>query len=231
MIRSILFAVLAGFAVNAVASNSLTVGVASDNIHRGQSLTGDSLSASVGLRFDDLFAAGLYLRGDASTTQLTPVTDNVRFRSDVGVGLRFDIGQLTLDGSVNRVLNPVLHESDFNEARFAVRTNMSALGFFDFYGTVNYTLNERNDWYTGVGVLAELGRLNLRVGGNWYVFENSDWSTDISKNEFTRNNWEAGADFNLWRNFVLTGLFSDGNVGFGGVDLGREWSVGVRATF
>ena len=228
MFKSILFAVLAGFAVNAVASNSLTVGVASDNIHRGQSLTEDSLSASVGLRLDDLFAAGLYLRGDASTTQLTPVSDNVRFRSDVGVGLRFDVGQLTLDGSVNRVLNPVLHDGDFNEARFSVRTNMSALGFLDLYGNVNYTLNERDDWYTGAGVLADLGRLNLRVGGNWYVFEEE---TGFSAGNFTRNNWEAGADFNVWRNFVVTGLFSDGNVGFGGADLGREWSVGVRATF
>lgn len=228
MFRSIIFAVLAGFAVSAVASNSLTVGVASDNIHRGQSLTEDSVSASVGLRFDDLFAAGLYLRGDASTTQLTPLSDNVRFRSDVGVGLRFDVGQLTLDGSVNRVLNPVLHESDFNEARFAIRTNMNALGFLDFYGNVNYTLNERNDWYTGAGVLADLGRLNLRVGGNWYVFEEE---SGFSTSNFTRNNWEAAADFNVWRNFSLTGLFSDGSVGFGGVDLGREWSVGVRATF
>lgn len=228
MFKSIIFAVLAGFAVNAVASNSLTVGVSSDNIYRGQSITEDSVSAQVGLRFDDLFAAGLYLRGDASTTQLTPVSDNVRFRSDVGVGLRFDVGQLTLDGSLNRVLNPALRDSDYNEARFAVRTNMAALGLFDFYGNVNYTLNERNDWYTGAGVLVDLGRLNLRAGGNWYVFEEA---SGFSTSSFTRNNWEAGAEFDLWRNFVLTGLFSDGSVGFGGVELGREWLVGVRATF
>lgn len=228
MFKSILFAVLAGFAVNAVASNSLTVGVSSDNVYRGQSLTEDSVSGNVGLRFDDLFAAGLYLRGDASTIQLTPVSDNVRFRSDVGVGLRFDVGQLTLDGSLNRVLNPVLRESDYNEARFAVRTNMDALGFLDFYGNVNYALNGSNDWYTGVGVLSEISRLTLRAGANWYVFEDE---SGFSLNNFTRNNWEAGAEFDLWRNFVLTGLFSDGNVGFGGVELGREWAVGVRATF
>ena len=228
MFRSILFAVLAGFAINAVASNSLTVGVSSDNVYRGQSLTEDSVSGNVGLRFDDLFAAGLYLRGDASTIQLTPVNDNVRFRSDVGVGLRFDVGQLTLDGSLNRVLNPVLHDSDYNEARFSVRTNMTALGLFDLYGNVNYTLNERNDWYTGAGVIVGLGRLNLRAGGNWYIFEEE---TGFSTSNFTRNNWEAGANFDLWRNFVLTGLFSDGNTGFGNVDLGREWQVGVRATF
>lgn len=228
MFRSIIFAVLAGFAVSSFASNSLTVGVSSDNIYRGQSLTEDSVSANIGLRFDDLFAAGLYLRGDAATTQLTPVSDNVRFRSDVGVGLRADVGDLTIDGSLNRVLNPVLRESDYNEARLAVRTNMAALGFLDFYGNVNYTLNDRNDWYTGAGVLAEFGRLNLRAGGNWYVFEEE---SGFSTSNFTRNNWEAGADFRVWRNFSVTGLFSDGSVGFDGADLGSEWQVGLRATF
>lgn len=228
MFKSILFSVLLGFAISASASNTLTVGVESDNIFRGESLTGDGVSGLVGLRFDDLFRTGLYLRADGTTTQLTPVTDNVRFRSDVGVGLLLNVGDLTIDGSLNRVLNPVLHESDYNEARLFVRTNSDALGIFNVYGHVNYTLNERNDFYTGAGVIADLGRLSLRAGGNWYVFEEE---TGFSTGNFSRNNWDAGAEFNLWRNFTLTGLFSDGGVGLSGDRIGREWSVGVRATF
>lgn len=228
MFKSILFSLLLIFSVSTFADNTLTVGINTDNIYRGQSMTEDSFSGNVGLRFDDLFAAGLYMRGDASTTEFTPVTDTIRFRSDVGIGVLFDLGDLSFDGSVNRVLNPMLHSSDYNEARLEVRTNMDALGFFDFYANTNYTMGERNDWYSGAGILVDLGRLNLRAGGNWYYF---DKETGFSFDDFTRNNWEAGAELDLWRNFVLTSLFSDGNVGVDGVDLGREWQVGVRATF
>lgn len=228
MFRAILFAVLAGFSVSSIASNSLSLGVSSDNLYRGQSLTDDSMSASIGLRIDDIFATGVYLRGDAATIQLTPVSDNVRFRSDVGVGLLFNLGDLTVDGSLNRVLNPVLHSSDYSEARLGVRSNVAALGFLDFYGNTNYTLNERNDWYSGLGVLAEFGRLNLRAGANWYYFEEE---SGVSFNNFSRNNWETSAEFNVWRNFLVTGLFSNGRTGLGGVDIGREWQVGLRAVF
>ena len=234
LMKTLLFTTLITFASVSFASNSLTVGVGSDNIVRGESITEDSMSVNLGLRFDDLLFSGAYLRGDTSTIQLTPVTDNVRFRSDVGVGYVFDmtrLGGLSADFSVNRVLNSVLHEEDYSEVRFFVTTDWNLFNFLDFYANANYTLNGLNDTYTGVGVVARdffVEGLNLRTSVNFYRFDEAD---DFGVDSWNRNNWEFGADYNVWRNVSVTALYSSGRVGLARTTINNEWVVGLRATF
>ena len=231
-LKSLLFALmLAVSTVSLANTNTLTVGVDSDNVFRGESITEDSVSANLGLRLSDLFLTGFYLRGDLSTTQLTPLSDNVRFRSDVGVGYAVNLAGVTVDGSFNRVLNPVLRDEDYSEARLGLLTDWNVLGFLDFYGNAAYALNGPNDWYVGAGVALNeflTPRLNLRAGANWHYF---DGQGSFNVDNFSRNNWEVAGDFLVWRNVSLTGLYSFGRVGSAGTAIDNEWRVGLRATF
>jgi hypothetical protein len=216
----------------AVADNSITIGVDSDNIYRGESLTDDTVSANLGLRFGDLFLSGLYLRGDLTTLELTPLDDTIRFRSDLGVGYVFDLNNVSIDASFNRVFNPLLRESDYNEARVSLETDWDVAGFIDFYGDVAYIVNDSNDWYVGTGLALNefmTDRLNLRVGANWYYFDNQ--GDRFSLDNFSRNNWEVSGDYRVWRNVSLTGLYSFGRVGSTGALIDDEWRVGLQATF
>lgn len=59
---------------------SAYVSVQTQDWQRGVQISED-LSASVGIRFDNVILDGLFFRGDLTTKSLTPLSDSVSVRS------------------------------------------------------------------------------------------------------------------------------------------------------
>lgn len=230
MMKSAVVAGLLVVSMSAVSAEdvSLDFWVGSNNVERGESVTDDSVSAGAELTLDGLFDTGLYVRGAVDSYSLTPVTGNLSFRSDVGVGYKQDFDYLTADLSFNHVLNPVYRAEDYNELRLRVESSLELFGHVDAYLDWGYTLEDENLLYSGIGLVAKnvgYEGLDFGVGTSFYSYKGDRVTS------YTRNAISLDASYNVWRNFDVFATYSRGNKGSYGQEIGNESLFGVRGSF
>lgn len=213
--------------------NMFTLSLDTKNVYRGETIS-DDVSFSFNFVIEDLFLDGLYVDFSSITTELTPISDSVNYKGDVGVGYNFDLPNFTgviADVSLNYVINPVLRNEDYSELRGNISTDWSFLYFLDFYGHANYALNGLNDTYASAGIIMKdflLDDLNIKVGTNFYKFDDGQ---DFTIESWNRNNYEVSANYRFWRNVRITGLYSVGRYGSTRNRISNEWNIGLKAVF
>lgn len=225
--RNLFFAfVLSAFATSAVAvETKATVEVASDFVYRGQLVTEDP-SVSINATVSDILG-GLFVTGTVTSTELTPLTDTVRVRSDFGFGYSVDVAGLSLAASVNRVFNPVLLDNqNYNEFRL----NASYGWVFAELGQ-GLTSDVTVDTYLSVGAKFQpLDRLT--VGGLVSAVrydQDSNSALDFSNSRF--NNAEVFASYNVWRGLDVFANYTYGLRDAFGQDIDNRVYGGVRYSF
>lgn len=224
--KNVLFAFVLGLAslsVSAVETEA-TVSLTSDFVYRGQLVTEDP-SVSVDLTVANIWE-GLFVTGVATTTELTPVSDMVRVRSEAGVGYAFGLGDLEVTASVNRVFNPVVFAENYNEARFTARYNW----LFAEVGQ-GFTSDVNDDTYLSVG--AEFQPADkLTVGGLVSAVrydQDSEHFIDSSNSRF--NHAEVFASYNVWQGLDVFANYTYGLRDELGNDIDNRVFGGVRYNF
>jgi hypothetical protein len=196
---------------------------ASDLIYRGQELTSSEGTVGVGFLFDNVVLDGVYVSGDFDTLEFTPVTDNVRVRTDFEVGYGSVWNNFVYSASLARVLNPVAYPEDYTE--FRLRGQYSY-----FYGEIGQGLtdNVNTDTYFSVGVEGPVFVEQLLVGASTsFVSYDGD---PFGPSNVEWNNLQVYANYNVWRELDINAGYS-----FGGdkpsVGLDDHAWVGVSYTF
>lgn len=195
----------------------------SDLIYRGQELTSSEGTVGVGVLIDNVVLEGVYVSGDFDTLEFTPITDNVRVRTDFEVGYGAVWNDFVYSASLARVLNPVTYPEDYTE--FRLRGQYSY-----FYGEVGQGLtdNVNTDTYFSVGVEGPLFVEELLVGASTSFISYDGDPFGPSNVEW--NNVEVYASYDVWRELELEVGYS-----FGGdkpsEDLGDHLWAGVSYTF
>lgn len=219
------------FALSVLASSAVavetkaTLEVASDFVYRGQLVTEDpsvAVSATVG----DILG-GLFVTGTVTSTELTPLTDTVRVRSDFGVGYAVDFSGLAISASVNRVFNPVLIDNqNYNEFRLT-----ASYGWVFAELGQGLTSDVNVDTYLSVGAKFEpIDRLT--VGGLVSAVrydQDSNSALDFTNSRF--NNAELFASYNLWRGLDVFANYTYGLRDAFGQDISNRVYGGIRYNF
>lgn len=224
--KNVFLAVILGFAslsVSAVETEA-TVSVTSDFVYRGQLVTEDP-SVAVDFTVGNIWE-GLFVTGSATTTELTPVSDMVRVRSEAGVGYAFGLGDLEVTTSVNRVFNPVVFSQNYNEARLTARYNW----LFAEVGQ-GFTSDVNDDTYFAVG--ADFQPLDrVTVGGLVSAVRyDQDSERFISRSNSRFNHAEVFASWNVWQNLDLFANYTYGLRDGNGVDIDNRVYGGLRYSF
>lgn len=206
--KNVILALLLTLAsTSALAANTdVSVGVASDYLYRGQSVTNGDPTVFGSVKFDNVVVNKAYISVDGVVVNLAPLNASKTVRADVGVGYAFDVTKnLSLDLSVHRVWNPVVQASDYNEARaqatFAVTDKFSVYGRVAKAGA-NTVLN---DWYFAGGAdYKGFMTPKLSVGALVSAVD----STHGGNVKF--NNAEIYASYDIYKGLSAFGMYSFG---------------------
>jgi hypothetical protein len=223
MFKTLLVA-LALFAGTAQAADNAQANVSLQNKLMDHGVVvSDEPTVGVGLRFNDVLVDGAFVRGNFDSVKLTPVNGTVEFRSDLGVGYATKLGSVNLEGSVNRVINPVIYTGDYTEARLHATRGA-------FFAEVNQglTANVNQDTYAAVGIEQKIGR--ARVGG---LVSTTRYNTAglATRDEFNFNNAEVFATYNIWRGLDASIHYSEGGRGRDGVSIDQQVWGGINYRF
>lgn len=215
------------------------VEVASDALYRGQSISQDKPTVSVGLRADNLVVDGTFVSVTGTTTSSLSNLDRdstIRTESAIGYGKTF-ANRYSVAASVVRVQNPVLYASNYTEVRLDGAVRLTER----LYATGEYAqiLTDKvgNDKYAALG-LEYKGLIvpELSVGGK-LSYQDYDLR---GRSEF--NNAELFATYAVTKNVEAFASYSWGGksfthavdafpVDFRASNLRDQGNVGVRVRF
>lgn len=237
--KKVLFALLLAVAsVPAFATDAtVTVEASSDFLYRGQSVTNDKPAVTAGLRLDGLVGDGVFATAQGTTLDLGNLDQDGTIRSEFAVGYGHRFGDLSLNGSVARVLNPVTKSDDYTEAR--VDAAYALTDDFSVYGQYAQVLTDAvgQDRYAAVGVQWDnfvVDKLSVGLLASAQQYKKAD------RTEF--NNAEVYGSYAFNKHLTAFGSYSWGgtsvlnaldatDVSFNASDLSDQGQVGIRYTF
>lgn len=236
MNKSILSLSLAVLAASVIPSQSSAsednvsayVSVQSQDWQRGVQIS-DDLSASAGVRFDNVLVDGVFFRGDLTTKSLTPLSDTVSVRSTWGLGYKLGLGDLNLQAAVDRYNDLPLYSSDFTEV--SLSADYTLLGGTVF-GSVaqGITTDVNKDTTFVVGYSHDIvDDLSVSVLARATRHDNGNWWIDEDNTSFT--NYEVTANYNLWRNLDVFATYTHGDEDVYNLELENKLYGGLRYTF
>lgn len=199
-----------------------------DSLYRGELITSDDFAVSGTVRVGGLFLDGLYVEGSADTLRIDDLND-IGLRARAGVGFVGSLWGLVVDASVSRMFNPVLQSDDYNEVSVEVQTDWSFAKYFDLYGHTSYAMDDVEQWYAGVGIVAHdvfLDGLSAKAGVNFYHFDKS-----LTLDDWTRNNIETSMWYRVADTVDVFATWSVGHRGVVNQELDDEYLFGVRVNF
>lgn len=207
---------------------SAYVSVQTQDWQRGIQVS-DDLSASVGVRFDNVLLDGVFFRGDLTTKSLTPLSDSVSVRSTWGLGYKLGLGDLNVQAAVDRYNDLPLYSSDFTEV--SLTADYPLLGGTVF-GSVaqGITTDVNKDTTAVVGYSHDIvDDLSVSVLARATRHDNGNWWIDEDNTSFT--NYEVSATYNLWRNLDVFATYTHGDENAYNLDLQNKLYGGLRYTF
>lgn len=214
----------------------VNVGVSSDYLYRGETVTEGEPTVFGSLKVNDVVIDNLYVSVDGVVLNASPLKESKTLRTEFGVGYEFDLGPVTVDSGAYRVFNPVLYDADYNELR--TQATWHATDKLSLFGRAAHIVSNStpNDSYVALGTKYDgllVDKLSVSVLA-------STFRNDATSN-FEFNNLEVTTEYE-----VLNGLYAFGTYSVGGsatldaLDDGIKFraraipsagSVGVRYQF
>lgn len=222
-----LFLVAASFVANATTVTQ-HIEVGSDNLYRGQSLSNDNGYVEVDFLLNDVFVDGLFVHANASTVELSPLSDTVRSRNEYGIGYTHSLGE-SFTG--NLAVYRVEDYFSYTETRAGVQWSGLKTDELDLvvYSNVGYTVGGGvyNNTYVEVGTVWNdaftVTGLSLDTKVTGYQYDYND--------ESRFNNAELTATYNLWKNVDGFATVSYGGNDVLDNDISTQTVVGARWSF
>lgn len=188
-------------------------------ISNGQSVS-DNASVGLAVRADDFLADGLFITGQVDSLNLTPLND-ARARSEVGFGYAGTYKGVNLEGSVNRVFNPILYANDYTEVR-------GRAGYSYFFAEIAQGVTDANrDTYVAVGAEA---KLNSRWSGSAKLSAVNYDQTSFGQGTVF-NNFEVSSKYNVKGNLDAFATYSQGGQDVFGADIKNQFWGGIQYRF
>lgn len=220
-----------------------TVTVQSEYNDNGQSVSDDA-SVGLALRASDVLLEGVFVTAEVNSLNVTPLND-ARTRSEIGFGYVTRLGSfhnVSLEGSVNRVFNPVLYRADYTELR--ARAGYS---YFFVEAAHGLTNGVNRDTYVAIGAEAQFNPRwtgSVKVSAMNYDLSDTYIQTSCgsiegcgpyiqrghgSDNRY--NNFEASTTYNVYGNFDVFATFSEGGRDALGSEISNQFWGGVQYRF
>jgi hypothetical protein len=209
-----LFAGTASAAENA----QVTTTIQSKLMHEGVVVSED-VSVGLGMRFSDVLLDGVFVRTDFNSVTLSPLSDSLSVRSDLGVGYAGS----NWEASLNRVMNPVVYAGDYTDARFRATHG----GFFTELKQ-GLTTGVNKDTYLSAGIEQDVA--GITVGGLVSAVRYDTAGVTV-RDEVEFNNAEVFARYNVWRDLDVNVNYSYGGRDRAGRDIGNQVWGGLTYRF